>query len=776
MEQETTIAGGFALPTRRSSDRDPRAARNTAIVLSVFAVVIAVHASGVLGPALYPVTLLAGSIAVAIGIRINRATLIWPWWTMAGAGALWAVAGILRDALDVTGDLTTSRSLVPDLFAVPGYAVFAIGLFGLVHAQRASRDLAAFADALLVAAGSSAIVFSLIVAPTLSMTGASLSARVSVAMYPAIAMFLLVGCAQMAFSQQRRSESVPLLVAGSACLAIAEVLFSLGETGQVDVPLRTLELPYLGAAAFFSAVALHPDTHRVHRRTGGVHREFGLGRLIAVTFAFVAPMVAVLFPATGSGRPFQILSCVLVTAVAMWRLLLASNSEVVLREELFRRATHDALTGLPSRSLIVEEASALVDDPNTEYATLMFLDLDGFKFVNDTLGHPAGDLLLMMVAERLTTTVRAEDVVGRISGDEFVVVCPNLDAAGAIALGDRIRNALRPPFDIDGSEARVGASVGVAIAGHDTDAETLLREADVAMYASKEQGRNRTTMFDIGMRDRAGDRLDLESGLRLALDRDEISVVFQPIVGTEHWRVEGFEALMRWTTETGPRSPADFIPVAEECGLIGAMGSYVLDEACRQIADWRARLGDHLTVSVNVAGSQLQSGRFVDEVADCLERHGLPGEALWLEIVETVMLDNSMSTESVLIGLEHLGVRLAVDDFGTGYASLTHLRTFPLSRIKIDRSFVTGMKNDPSAAALTRHVVALGTDLGLDVVAEGVETMDEQHQLASMGCGLIQGFLHSPGVPSVAVPDVVADIERACATLRFQSNSLEASR
>lgn len=752
--------GDLDMPSRRASDRDTAAARKTVAILCVFIVLIALHTSGIFGPSLYMLALLGASIAGGIGIRTHRATVIWPWWTLVAAGTLWTVAALLRDTLEPTGDLTSSRSLIPDAFSLPGFVVFGVGLFGLVRSQGANRDRTVFVDGLLVAAGSAAIVFSLIVAPTLNIPDTALDARLAVAVYPTIAMFFLVGSAQLAFSRYRRYESVLLLVAGTGCLMIGEILFALGETGAIAVPLNILDLPHMGVAAFFSAAALHPDTHRTHRRTSGVHTQFGLGRLIAVSFAFIAPTIAVLFPASGPGRPIQIASCVLVTAVAVWRIVLASKGERALREELFRRATHDALTGLPSRSLIVEEASAVVDDPDTEIATLMFLDLDGFKFVNDTLGHAAGDMLLMMVAERLTNTVRAEDVVGRISGDEFVVVCPNLDGPGALALGDRIRHALRAPFDLDGSKTHVGASVGVAIASRHSDAETLMREADVAMYESKQQGRNRTTMFDIGMRDKATDRLLLETGLRVAMERKEISVVFQPVVSTEQWRVEGFEALMRWTTDDGPRSPADFIPVAEECGLLGAMGSYVLDEACRQIAHWRRHIDPELTVSVNVAGSQLHSGRFVEEIAECLERHGLPGEALWLEIVETVMLDSSMSTASVLLGLQQLGVRLAVDDFGTGYASLTHLREFPLSRIKIDRSFVTDMKSDESAAALARHVVSIGCDLGLDVVAEGVETLSEQQQLSAMGCTLIQGFLHSPGVAAAAVPEVVEQIER----------------
>lgn len=746
--------------SRRGTDSDPSGTRSTVVVLCVFSVLIAVHATAWAGQLLYPVMVIAAAVAGTVGVRIHRAEVIWPWWMLVTAGVLWSVAGVARETFRSTGDLSSGRSLIPDLFSIPGYVAFGIGLWGLVHSHGADRDRSVLIDALLVAAGSAAIVFSLIISPTLNLAGSSFDARISVSVYPMISMFLLIGSAQLAFTRTRRAESFMLLVAGSACLTLGDLLYAMGETGSIDVPVNVLDLPYLAVAAFFSAAALHPDAHRVRGRASAMQAELGLGRMIAVTFAFLAPTVAVLAPAQGPGRPFQIGSCVMVTVLAVWRILVASRSEAALRSELIERATHDALTGLPSRQVVVDAAAALMNDPKRNATSLMFLDLDGFKLVNDSLGHAAGDHLLMLVADRLVDTVRADDVVGRIGGDEFVVVCADLDAHGARALGDRIRHALREPFDLDGNVVHVGASVGINVGTHGDDAETVMREADTAMYQSKEHGRNLTTVFDVPMREQISERIDVENGLRRAIDNNEFSVVFQPIVSTADRCVDGFEALMRWNSPTGVRGPGEFIPVAEDTGLIVAMGRWVLDEACRQVAHWRGTISDELTVSVNVSATQLQGARFVEEVAACLDRHALPGEALWLEIVETVMLDNSLSTTAVLMGLEELGVRLAVDDFGTGYASLTYLRQFPVARLKVDRSFVADMTTDSSTAALVGSVVSLACDLDIEVVAEGVETLDQQIRLIDMGCTLIQGFLHSAGVAAAEVPAMVETIEQ----------------
>ncbi len=753
-----TTIGDIDLRQRRAADATVSGL--TIKVLCGFAILITIHACGWLGPTLYPAIVIAAVAAGTIGVRTHSAEVIWPWWLIIAAGVLWSVAGVMRVMLHTTGDLTSSRSLVPDLFSLPGYLAFGVGLWGLVQSHRANRDQSAFIDALLVAVGSGAIVFSLIVSPTLSMSDATVEARVAISVYPMIAMFLLVGSMQLAFARSRRSESSTLLVAGSACLTIGDLLYAMGETGSVDLPVNVLDLPYLGVAALLAAAALHPDTHRVRPRTPAPEADPGVGRLVAVTFAFLAPTLAVVTPASGAGRPIQVALCLAVTVIAGWRFAAATRTESALRRQLTRRAEHDALTGLPSRHVIVKLAASLLTDPERSSTSLMFLDLDGFKRINDSRGHAAGDLLLIMVAQRLVDTVRSDDVVGRIGGDEFVIVCADLDANGAMALGDRIRGALREPFDLGSQPLHVRASVGITVASYGDDPENVLREADMAMYQAKESGRDHTTLFDTPMRERINEHVEIEQGLRRGLENNEFSVAFQPIVNTAAERVEGFEALVRWNSPTGIRSPDEFLPVAEDTGLIGAIGAWVLDEACRQIAHWRRTIDPELTVSVNVAASQMQSACFVEDVARCLGRYDLPAEALWLEIVETVMLDNSMHTTAVMMGLRQLGVRLAVDDFGTGYASLTHLRQFPVSRLKIDRSFVEELTTDASTVTLVSGAVFLGTGLGMDVVAEGVETIEQQTQLTRMGCNLIQGYLHSPGVPATEIPSVVASIER----------------
>ncbi len=391
----------------------------------------------------------------------------------------------------------------------------------------------------------------------------------------------------------------------------------------------------------------------------------------------------------------------------------------------------------------------------------MFLDLDDFKLVNDSLGHAAGDVLLREVGRRLRATVRVDDVVGRIGGDEFVVVIVDLDAAGAQAMGDRIRQAMRDPFLLGGDEVVVTTSIGITLAEPGVSPSELMQDADTAMYQSKDRGRNHVTMFDTSMRDGVARRLELERGLRSALENDEVSVVYQPVVNTTTARVEGFEALMRWTTPECSYSPAEFMSVAEESGMIVSLGAHVLDEACRQLSGWRRNVPgcEDLTLSVNLSVRQMQTSNLVDTVAETLGRHELPGRALWLEITESVMLVDTVTTAAVMSGLRSLGVRLAVDDFGTGFSSLSYLRNFPVSRVKIDQSFVAELGTQPVSDALVRAIVAIGRSLDLDVVAEGVETHEQAAALVELGCRRLQGFLIARPVPPGEVPALLSSVD-----------------
>ena len=423
--------------------------------------------------------------------------------------------------------------------------------------------------------------------------------------------------------------------------------------------------------------------------------------------------------------------------------------------ELTQRALTDQLTGLPNRTLLSDRlTTALAALGRREgAAAVLFIDVDRFKVVNDSLGHRMGDILLMALAERLRASVRPEDTVARLGGDEFVVLCQGLvHQTEAVEVAERIFTVLEEPFALGTREHRVDVSVGIAHAeSADADAEDLLRDADVAMYQAKAAGGARIEVFTPQLRDRARRRLDLEDELRTALADHDLRVHYQPVrdlavVGPQG--IVGFEALVRWHHPTrGVIEPGHFIGVAEETGLISALGEQVLEQACAQVAEWRRRPGrEHLTMAVNLSGRQLSEPGAVDTVGTTLERHGLPPSALCLEITESMLMVDSADASETLHALHRLGVTLAVDDFGTGYSSLLYLRRFPVGVLKLDRACVSGLGTNEADAAI----------VGSTAVAEGVETPGQLAALRRLGCDHAQGYLWAAPV-AAATADRLLD-------------------
>ena len=425
-------------------------------------------------------------------------------------------------------------------------------------------------------------------------------------------------------------------------------------------------------------------------------------------------------------------------------------------KELEYRATHDELTGLPTRTLtltFIDHALRRARRTGGNVA-LLFIDLDRFKLVNDTLGHLVGDEVLVAMARRVRARVRHADIVARLAGDEFVVLSEDVDCIeDAVALAQSISQVLTQPLDLEsGRNLVVSASVGVAFAergrGH---AELLLSGADVAMYQAKERGRDRVEIFDERLRVRAVRRLDIEKDLRRAIDESELSVHYQPLVSLTTDRAVGVEALVRWRHPTrGIVGPDEFIPVAEDTGLMPRLGAWVLGQACGQMASWRRSLepgAERLHVAVNLSARQLSDPELVKTVAAALEGSGLDPSGLYLEITESVLMDDAEAARVTLDALRGLGVRLAVDDFGTGYSSLAYLRRFPVNVLKIDRSFVAGIGTDVDDETVVQLVVDLAHSLKLDVVAEGVETKEQLETLRSLGCDMVQGYLLARPLP-----------------------------
>lgn len=438
-------------------------------------------------------------------------------------------------------------------------------------------------------------------------------------------------------------------------------------------------------------------------------------------------------------------------------------SDRKLKEERIRfLAQHDVLTELPNRSLCVERLRMAMQQAERrgEKVAVLFIDLDRFKNINDSLGHHIGDGLLRSVARRLTTAVRAGDTVCRLGGDEFVIVLAGVRELAEVSsvVDERLVPLVRQPHQIDGAELHVSCSVGVAIYPDDAqDIDVLMRHADVAMYQAKAQGRDMAHFFTPELNERAQQRIKLESNLRHALERGELALHYQPRVAARGGRVEGVEALLRWhSAELGPVSPAQFIPIAEDTRLIVPIGAWVIDEACRQLAAWQAAGVDVPQVAINVSALQLGDDALVDTLRAALERHALPPGAIELELTESMLMDRAEQTLARLHAIRRLGVALAIDDFGTGYSSLNYLNRFPIDRLKIDRSFVRDMFEDPTDLAITRAIIGLGHTLGLRVVAEGVETEREAQTLRSAGCDELQGFLFTAALPAATLVDWIA--------------------
>jgi diguanylate cyclase (GGDEF)-like protein/PAS domain S-box-containing protein len=436
-----------------------------------------------------------------------------------------------------------------------------------------------------------------------------------------------------------------------------------------------------------------------------------------------------------------------------------------LESQLRHAALYDSLTGLPNRTLFLDRLRVTMTRASRHADhrfAVLFLDLDGFKLVNDSLGHLLGDALLSSVAERISADLRPSDTASRFGGDEFAILLDDIIAPhNPVAVAERLQERLARPFHVGGHEIFVTASIGIASSstGYQS-AEDVLRDADTAMYRAKATEKGTHAIFDSGMHTRAVSRLRVEAEFRQAVDGDQLRLYYQPIVAIRTGRTLAFEALVRWEHPTrGLLGPAEFLPIAEETGLIVPMGRWILKEACRQIAEWRqAGAPEDLRVSVNVSNKQFWHGGLLEDVQACLRDAGLEPRNIALEITETVVMHNADLAERMLMDLHENGFALHIDDFGTGYSSLQALHRFPIEALKVDRSFVWGLGTDPRSTELVRTIAMMARNLGVDVIAEGIETEDQRRRVERLGCAYGQGYLFSRPVPGdVAAAFVCGD-------------------
>jgi predicted signal transduction protein with EAL and GGDEF domain len=442
------------------------------------------------------------------------------------------------------------------------------------------------------------------------------------------------------------------------------------------------------------------------------------------------------------------------------------------QEQIAHQATHDALTGLANRTLFRDRLELALEraDRRGSFAALLFLDLDKFKDVNDTLGHSVGDQLLESVSDRLQAALRASDTIARFGdeeftlarfgGDEFVVLCEDLASEdGAVRVAERVQQALLSPFVLERNEHVVTASIGIVLAGGaDRDAEGLLRDADIAMYRAKQRGPGNWEIFDEALRNRALERVATERALRHALEAGELRLHYQPIVRLDGRILQSVEALVRWQhPERGLLPPGEFIPIAEESALILQIGAWTLREACEQASRWRASFGDlaPLPMSVNVSARQLTQVELPEIIRQVLAETGLSAGDLAIEVTETALIEDSSVPAASLHELKALGVTIVLDDFGTGYSSLSRLQSFPIDVLKIDRSFVMRLGTGEDDCAIVRAIAAMASALGLEVVAEGVESAEQAAEAQALGCGWAQGYYLARPAPATEIESLI---------------------
>ncbi|SAL65637.1 putative bifunctional diguanylate cyclase/phosphodiesterase [Caballeronia telluris] len=539
----------------------------------------------------------------------------------------------------------------------------------------------------------------------------------------------------------------PLIVGASVAIAVAAGGAALWIAFQLRSHSARVRSYRMGAALVMGVaiVAMH--------YTGMAAAQFPLGSVCGASNggltsdSLALPIIVV---------TIAVLAVALITSVLDMRLEIRtaalSTSLAEANQELSYLVLHDNLTKLPNRLLLEDRLKQAIDHAKAEKGrfAVMFLDLDGFKAINDTFGHQVGDMLLVQAAERLRASVRAQDTSARVGGDEFVLVASVREPGDAATIADKLVAAIGEPFLVSGHDLRVSVSIGIAIyPGNGADEHELLKNADVAMYHAKSLGRSQACFFEGSMNANSEEHLNLLQDLRLALKREQLVLYYQPKFQAPSGPVTGVEALLRWNHPTRGMLPPDcFIPLAERTGLIVQIGEWVIDEACRQVAIWRRTGQDALTVAVNISALQFNNSRLVPAVEAALERHRIDGAALTLEITESTAMHDVDASLHILHRLRSLGVRISIDDFGTGYSSLLYLKRLPASELKIDRGFVSELAQDGEDAAIVSAIIALGQTMNLNIVAEGVETGAQRDLLTKLGCDSLQGYLLGRPAPA----------------------------
>ncbi|MCA2218943.1 putative bifunctional diguanylate cyclase/phosphodiesterase [Jidongwangia harbinensis] len=687
----------------------------------------------------YNVIGLASGLLILTGVRLHRPEMPGLWYWFAAGQIVWVIGDVVWEYYAYVRHVEPYPSAA-DVFYLGAYPLLILGLLPLVRGGR-GRDLAGLIDAAVVGTGLGLVLWIFVLEPIASDDSVGWTERLISTAYPAADVLLLALLARLYTSSRRTTSSVRLLALATLLLLVADIGYSV-VTLYSDGQARSLDALWLMSYVTWAAAALHPSM-RISGTDATGTRPAGIGRgrlLLLAACSLIAPAMLFL-PGVGDDDADR--AAVALGAMVLFLLVVLRMSGFVQQVQrqagqLEDLAMHDDLTGLANRRRFEQKLrQALGSGP----VLVTLLDLDGFKKVNDDLGHALGDRLIVELAGRLRATVCARSTVARMGGDEFAVLVPGAGPAEADHLVDQLAGVLREPVRVGGHQLLVTASFGVTDGTGTDDPFEVLRRADVAMYAAKENGEQRrryTTELD----ERASAQASLGAELRTALDTGQFRLVYQPIVALPEGRVVAVEALVRWAhPERGLVNPADFIAVAEQNGLIVELGRWILRTACEQAARWRADHGAAAPekISVNVSARQLARPGFAEEVADALADSGLPASGLAVEVTETAVFEGGQALET-LHELRRLGVRIALDDFGTGHSSLGLLQTVPVDILKVDKSFVDNITMAGRHAVIATALIQVSDGLGLTAVAEGVETREQADELYRLGYRLVQGF------------------------------------
>ena len=681
------------------------------------------------------VSVLGASIAV---VRRRRPQPAWTWSLVPISAVLFLIGSGLRPWAD-SGD--GNRAFAADPFSLSGYVVLSVGLARLARAAGGLRREVVI-DVLVAGLAGAVASVQFLVLPVLELPGRTVTGSVLAGVYPLLDAFVLLLVLDLLLTAPQ-VVAYRWLGACIGAMLLGDLGYALiGRQGQFIAP-TAFDAPFVVSYFLMAVALLHlPRRTSPDRRHTARFDAWSPARL-AVLGASLAGAAYLASTRVNQSHLEQVaafvLLCVMIGLV-LARAVVAVNGHATAKAVLEHRATHDALTDLPGRDEFERRVDTqLADRPGP--ACLLFIDLDGFKLVNDSYGHGVGDELLCETAQRLRRLAPPGAVIGRLAGDEFVVAVTG-DLAAAVDLAGGLIAGLRAPVRLPVAEVAVSASLGIAELT--TSFAVALREADAAMYRAKAHGRNQFAIWDESLRMQVGDEVEFELDLRSAVAEHALEVHYQAVVSLATGSPRGVESLLRWTHPLhGPVSPVRFVPVLEETGLVVDVGRWVLDTALADLRGWRDQglVTADFVLSVNVSPRQLLDPFFADTVGELLQAHRVEGTALMLEITESSMLQQDEQTVQLLERLRSLGVGLAVDDFGTGYSALSYLRNFPVTRVKVDRSFVSGVDRNIGDEAVLRAVVAVSNALELAVTAEGVETEEQREVLERLGVGHGQGWL-----------------------------------